>query len=361
MNRNQTKFCNLLALWLLSAAVALANDPGVLAERRKSVVKLYDVTARNDLMVDNQFGHVKVNLWDRDEIRVDITILATASRDDQAQRYLDGVEIVERRTGDQISLKTTISNSGFGGDRWASMVWSQDGRKENRSGLQIDYTISMPRTNALTVRNRFGNTTIPVFRAPLTVVTRFGNFYATDLKGDKVDIDVQYGTGDIREMENGKLDFQYSTLTLDKANVIMLNNKFGKMQIGEVNRIEGNIGYSGAKIGTLKETCKVRLDYSGGFRIDQLSGSADRVDIHANFSSVVLPLSEENNGHFDVTVQHGNFRYPSDNSRFILKTQPTDDDRRLPYRSTRQYSGQIGKGNGPKVRVVSLFGDVKFQ
>lgn len=365
MNRKRINLYNVLLLSLLSMTWATAKDPEVLAERRKSVVKVYDVNARNELHIENQFGHVKVNLWDRNEIRVDISILANATSDDRAQQYLDGVEIIERRQGDQIFLRTSIDKTNFNGNSWSTNVWRKDGKKEeNKNGIQIDYTISMPKNNALSVKNQFGNTSIPSFHAPLTVVNKFGNFYATDLKGDKVDIDVQFGAGEIREMDNGKLDFQYSKLVLDKANVIILNNKFGKMQIGEVNKIDANIGYSGARIGTLRETCKVKLEFSGGFRIEQLPRSAEMVDILANYSSVVLPVAENVNSNFDVTVQYGNFRYPSDNSRIILKTQPNTDEsgqRHYHYRTTKQYTGQIGKGAGPKVRVVSKFGDVKFQ
>lgn len=352
---------SLLLLCLLSAQWAVA-DPA-LAEKRKTFVKLYDVDVRDNLHIDNQFGHVKVALWDRNEIRVDISITANAPGDEQAQRYLDAVKIVEARTGDQISLKTVIDKANFNGNNANWVIWKKDGKKEGeKSGLQIDYQISMPKNNALTVRNQFGNTTIPSFRASLTVANRHGGFYATDLKGDKVDIDVQFGNAEIREMDNGKLDIQYAKLVLDKANVLTLNNRFGKMVIGDVNRLDANIGYSGGStIGTLKESCKLKLDFSNGFQIGQLPRSVESVDIQASYSSMVLPIASESNSNFDVTIQYGNFRYPTDNSRILLKTGPDDPSNRHQYKSTKQYTGQVGKGSGTRVRVVSRFGDVKFQ
>jgi len=356
-------FYSLFVLCLLLSQWALADpDANALIERRKTVVKLYDVSQKDNLLIDNQFGNVKINLWDRNEIRVDISITANGATDERVQRYLDAVEITERRNGDQISLKTVIEKGTFNGNvNWKGTggTWSNNEREKN--GLQIDYQVSMPKNNALTVRNQFGNTTIPTFTSALSVNNKFGSFYATDLKGSKIDIDVAFGTAEIGEVDNAKLDISYSKLTLEKANVLTLNNKYGKMQIGEVNRLDANIGYSGAQIGTLKESCKVKLDFSGGFKIQQLPKSAENVDIQAAYSSVVLPVNDDGQCQFDVTVQHGGFRYPTDNRRVVLTTQPSDDHTSGP-RFTKQYSGKVGgSGPGPRIRVVSKFGDVSFR
>ena len=43
---------------------------------------------RDRLSVDNQYGQVKINLWDRKEIRVDVAITANAPSDQRATDYL---------------------------------------------------------------------------------------------------------------------------------------------------------------------------------------------------------------------------------------------------------------------------------
>lgn len=351
MNRIVVLF-NLLFISALVAGSARAdNNP--LSERKKTIVKVYDVTAKDHLVIENQFGNVNVNVWNRDEIRVDITVKANASSDERVQKYLDAVDINEKRTGDQIILKTTLDKSGFGGN-WV-MNRTKDGEK---NGVQIDYQVSMPKTNPLTIKNSFGNTSVPTFSGPLTINQQYGNFSTTELNSDNVNVDVRFGKADIQAMENGKLNIQYSKLQLEKANNINLNNQFGGLWIGEVKRLDGKIGYSGAKIGTVKESCNVKLDFSGGFRIDQLMKSVDNIDIQANYSSVVLPMANSNDYNFDVTVSYGGFKYPND-GRMMMTAQPNDDDHGP--KLTKQYSGKVGKGTATRVRVVSKFGDVKFQ
>ena len=333
-----------------------AEDPVAVGaiEKKKTIIKLFDVDSKDNLVVDNQFGQVNVGLWDKKEIRIQITILANSDSDERVQKFLDAVTIEEKRTGDQILVKTNFSQNSI--SNWSFGKWKDGGE---RNYVKINYEVMMPRNNALTVRNKFGNTSIPAFQAALTVHNRYGNFSADDLTGRQNDIDVAYGKADIGNMDQGKLEIAYGSLDLSKVNVLTLINKFGKMNIGNVGKLDADINYSGAKIGTLRESGKIKLDFSGGFRIDQLPKTADNIDIQASYSSVALPMDNDNDCDFDVTVSYGNFSYGS-GSDMHFKSQPSDDNRRGP-KLTKQYVGKMGSGLGTKVRVVAKFGNVNFQ
>jgi hypothetical protein len=348
-----TVYCLLLTAYCLPLT-GVAREKGTV-EKKKSVIKIYDASGKDQLTLDNQFGQVKVNLWDKNEVRVDITITANSNSDSRAQQFLDGVEIIDKKDGNQISIRTEIQRTNNQNNSWN---WGNN--KGEKNFVQIDYNVSMPKNMPLTVKNRFGNTSIPVFRAPLVAVTKYGNFSATELVGSKNNIDVAYGKADIQEMLNGNLDIAYSTLELDKANNIVLVNKFGKMKIGEVETLDGRISYSGGRIGTLKGSSKIKLDFSGGFRIDQLLESADNVDIQANYSSVVIPM-DKNDCHFDVTVSYGGFKYPADRKVTFSQNDDDRDDSRHGYRSTKQYVGKLGNGGRTKLKVVSKFGEVSLR
>lgn len=356
-------YYNLILLCLLPLQLWAGTYPGAgsicrapalqehnTVEKRKTIIKIYDVSNRDNLLIDNQFGQVNINLWDKSEIRVQISITANASSDSKTQDYIDGVTIEEKRNGDQISLTTHLQG--------INSNWSSGNKNSGESNyIRINYDVSMPKTNALTVRNKFGNTNIPTFQAPLTVIAKFGNFSATDLLGRQNDIDVSYGNADIRNLEQGKLDIAFSSLDLVKVNVLELTNKYGKLNIGDVGRLNAAISYSGAKIGTLRQSGKIKLSFSGGFRIDQMSKGVDDVDINASYSSVTMPIMDD--ADFDVTVSYGSFHHNASNIRFSL--QPTNDNQNRGPRMTKQYAGQLGRGTGTKVRIVSKFGDVSFR
>ena len=339
-------------LLLLTLAIGFveAEPLAGLIEKRKTFVKVYDVDARDQLSVDNQYGQVKVNLWDRKEIRVDITVTANAPTDQRATDYLNAISINEKREGSVIVLRTDINRDSFGSNNWNS--WRS--KTGDKNFIQIDYVVHMPKGNALMVKNKFGNTDIPLFQAPLTVQSRYGTFSANDLENVQNNIEVLYGNAKIGKMDGGKLEVRYSNLDLNQVKTLMLINKFGKLNIGEVGSLDADIDYSGATIGSVNNSCKVKLSYSGGFEVSRLPRSAENVDIQAAYSSVTLP-AESNQ--FNVTVTHGNFRLP-ENVKVYYTNQP---DKVEAARATRQYEGKVGAGGGTNIRVVSKFGDVRLK
>jgi hypothetical protein len=294
---------------------------------------------------------VKVLLWNKNEVRVDILIKADSPSDERAQKRLDAISIEEKTTGDQISVKTIIEDEGYSG-------WFKSSNGNNT--IQIDYVVSMPKNMPLSVKNRFGNTDIPTFNAPLTIKQSYGNFTANDLTGSKTDIDVNFGKANIQTMGSGSLDLAYSTLNLDRGNTIHLVNKFGKFQIGDVDKIDGKISYSNSShIKNVKNSCVMKLSFSSGFSIDQMPASADNVDITASYSSVSIP-TENCESSFDVVVSHGGFKYPTNRTITFIQNDDNDKNERG-YNPTKKYVGRLGSGNGTKIRVVSSFGDVRLR
>lgn len=354
-NKLMKILCSLLLCLLPMLTWAEEHEGFGAIEKKKTIIKLFDVSSNDNLVVDNQFGQVSVGLWDKSEIRVQITIIANSDSDERVQKFMDAVSIEEKRSGNQITVRTNFSQSSV--SNWSLGKWKEGGE---RNFVKINYEVMMPRQNALTVRNRFGDTSIPAFQAPLTVYSRYGNFSADELTSRQNDIDVAYGKADIGNIGQGKVDMAYGSLELSKANVLVLTNKFGKMNIGDVGKLDADINYSGAKIGTIRESGKIKIEFSNGFRIEQLPKSADNLNIQASYSSVGLPLDNSNDCDFDVTVSYGNFNYGS-GSTMHFSSQPNDNDSHRGPRLTKQYIGKVGNGSGTKVRVVSKFGNVSFR
>jgi len=338
----------LYSITIILPQAVYATDPDVsgLIEKRRNIVKIFDVKDQDLLAVDNQFGQVKVNLWSKNEIKVEIVITANAPTDGRASEYLGAVAIDERREKNRINLTTVINRSQFGQNSWSN-------KRGEKNFIQIDYTVFMPKQNALIVKNKFGNTDIPSFSAPLTINTAHGAFSAAFLSNAENTIDVSYGSAVIGKMDGGKLESHYSNIKLDQVTKLLLNNKFGELSIGDVTDLDADIDYSGAKIGIMRGSGKIKINYSGNFKINELTNSAETVDIQARYSSVVLP-AEANR--FNVTVTNGDFSYPSTNVNFTQ--QPSKEDRAY---KVRQYQGKVGTGSGTKITVTSKYGDVRLK
>ena len=190
-----------------------------------------------------------MNLWAREEIKVEIVVTANAPSDNRAAEYLSSVNVDEKRVKNVISLTTRIDRNQFGNNGWNKS-------KGDKNFIQIDYTIYMPKENSLTVRNKFGNTDIPSFYAPLTVDSKHGNFMAMLLENPgQCD---RYSVWKCQNRQNGRRQagLPVFNVKVDQAKKVWLSNKFGELTIGDVVNLDALIDYSGAKIGTIRGTGK---------------------------------------------------------------------------------------------------------
>ena len=128
----------LYSITVILPQAVYASDPDIsgLVEKRRNIVKVFDVKDQDQLLVDNQFGQVRVNLWNKEEIKVEIVITANAPSDGRASEYLGAIQIDEKREKNKISLTTIIDKGQFGQNAW--------NRKGDKNFIQIDYTVSMP-------------------------------------------------------------------------------------------------------------------------------------------------------------------------------------------------------------------------
>ena len=336
-------------------------------EKKKTITKSFTVDAKDKLAINNQHGEVKVELWNKNEIKVDITIIGYGNSEKKAQEFLDNVEIIDKREGEKISFKTLIdsdNDSWSWGNNWS---WKSDKKDDNcncpanKKGVEVNYMIYMPRTNSLSVSNKYGKTIIAQFAAPLRVTSNYGSFTSDRLTGTDKDIFVQYGSSNIKQMDDGDLHIAYSKLNIDKADNLKLTNNYGSVTLDDINNLDGTFQYSSGKIGRINETGKLSISYSDGVQLSELSKTLKSLDIRSNYTAVRLPVSGDVNADFEVTTTYANFRYPQGKLTFTVNPDENeDDDRKMGWQSTKTYKGKIGKGSNTKITIKTNYAGVKF-
>ncbi len=84
---------------------------------------------------------MKINTWDKNEIRVDVRIEAKGGTEEIAQRILDNIYIEDSKSGSSVSFMTKMKNK--------NMNWNNDKKKEYKEqGMKIDYTVNLPSGNS---------------------------------------------------------------------------------------------------------------------------------------------------------------------------------------------------------------------
>ena len=86
------------------------------SEKRRSINKTYQVSGSTMIKLSNSFGKMHVETWDKNEVKVDIEIIARASNDDRAQTLLDKIDIQidDDNPSSSLSVVRSIGNNKSG-------------------------------------------------------------------------------------------------------------------------------------------------------------------------------------------------------------------------------------------------------
>lgn len=317
--------------------IAKKLQSGDAAEKIKNYSKTYSVDGNDKLQIENKFGKVIVNTWNRNEIKVDIQIKADADADDAAQKLLDGVSISDSKDGDVVYFKTRIDNDNRG--NWGS--WFGAGKSHVRK-IEVNYTVYMPAKNALSITNNYGGTVLSdALSGKVIVNSAYGSLTAKALSNPDNQIRVQYGSAKIENLSGSEVKVSY-----------------GSLLIGESDNLNADVSYSSAKITRLTSSGNINARFSGTVEVGDVGKNVTNLTINSSYSGVKLGLSNDQNTDFNVSVSYGGFSYGSVPVSITSKT-PEDGERG--FSPTKTYKGKVGKGNADKViSIKSTFGSVKF-
>src|SRR6478752_4171655 len=156
MQKQQTmkialKQCSFL-LVLLSVLVMNASAGDALIEKTKNYTKTYPLSGNDRVKLENQFGELRVQTWNRNEVKVDVVITGRSGTEERAQQIIENIEIKDGKSGGDVWFKTDIDNHN-----------NHSNKKNNYKdeGFTINYLVSLPSSAALDASNSFGQMIIP--------------------------------------------------------------------------------------------------------------------------------------------------------------------------------------------------------
>lgn len=299
--------CSLLLFSTSFSIKALANDDD--AKKQKKYSKSYSISSKDHISLENQFGEMRIATWDKNEVKVDITITTQASTEEEATAILDRISIEDEQSSGNVSFKTHFSNQ--------SVNRSNKNKKNQNQSMKVDYLVYLPIGNPLEVSNKFGPTYLSDYNGPLTITSSFGS------------------------LEAGKL-----------ANVKKLLVEFGKSDIEAIHNGDIAIKFSQASVGTLSGDIDAKFEFCN----DVLKATVDRniksLTIKNSYSKLDLDLPKDLSANISITSSYSDF---DNNSGLSIK-----DDTEYPKYGpalTKNYSGGNGNIN---IKIKVDFGKLTF-
>ncbi|MFB9865192.1 hypothetical protein EFA69_01005 [Rufibacter immobilis] len=331
---------------------------GEVYSKSRKVSRSFKVDRADKLNIENQFGRVDVQTWAKNEIAVEVTIVARAVTEAKAQEILDRININELRSGGLISFVT----------QWEPMQI----RSSSEKGFEINYLVRMPKANPLRVSNKYGTVQLPDFDGPTELELKYAKLTTGSLNNTRNSITVAYSGGECRlaYVKGGNLNFKYSSMQLaaaddirattaysnigiDKVDVLSMESRYdARFHVGSASQVSGSGSYSNIKIGNLRESASLNVKYCSGFEISNVASGFRKVDLTGGYTGMALGFADNSAFNFEVDTHYGSLKMNQDLADFSFKE----------VRNTSStYKGKYGKAS-PKgsVNVSSRYGSIAF-
>lgn len=365
------RFSLISAMLFLSAFTGHASDPK--HEVTKTISKSFKISKTGNLTVENKYGNVKVETWDRDEVSFQIEIKVAAASKSKAEEAIDRISITFSNTSSEVSAVTEIdeaNNSGF----WS---WINN----SNQSFKIHYYIKCPKSLSLDMSNKYGNITLPDWNGNAVINLKYGNINAQNMTS-KTKLFLSYGGFDLKNIsdlysvikysdgtigmcQNADLQLSYSDITITSVQSLKSENKYSKINIDEITSsgsLSGNYNnykiresaslimngsYSDLNIQNLLSSLETNQAY-GGVTIGNVSSGVKSIKFEGKYTG--LTISNMRN----FTLKYS--------GKYSTPTLPAGFDYRIKDKDGNSFNCEGSEGNGKtNVQIITSYGGVKIR
>jgi len=290
-------------------------------EKTKKFSKSFRLAAGDQLAIENKFGKVHINTWDKPETTVEVVMTARSSSDSKAQALLDRISIVvdENKTENEVLVKTQFENM----NNWGG----------GKQSFVINYTVNMPRNNPLRIKNSFGDTYVAELNGKSNLQCSYGNLKADRLAHNDNYVKVAFGSGRVGYCKGGEVKVSYSNLEITESENLVIESSFSELSIRNIQSARVKAKYGSVDMGTNGK----------GFKSFDIAGS---------FSDIDLRLPANMGFDFDIKVSYADLDWHNSEARFTSVEKSGN---------SKSYVGSFGKSSAGSIRVNSRYGDVDFK
>ncbi|MEM7486555.1 MAG: hypothetical protein AAF348_15210 [Bacteroidota bacterium] len=326
---------NLLTLLLcLFTLVALAQS-----EQTKKWEKNYDLSANGKVHIENKYGNVIVNGWNKNQLKISISIKVKHRKEENAKKLLDRIQPEVTFAGDFIKITSEIV------DR-SSSVFTRYFNKANpfdfdKSNVQINYEIYLPVHSELTITNKFGDIVTSGWQGDFEAEVQHGDIWLNDdVSTAKIDMKFgklngyNIGYGNIK-MSNGSMDIESaeklkiissgSDIKLNEVSRLELYSSKDEVSLLDIGRLRGDFKFSNVDISSVKSEMFLTLRIAE-VEVRKVLDSNAAINIVQESSEVTMDVSGMA-FNFEATLEQGLLRVPKSFSN--IQTDVTNAGKKI--------------------------------
>lgn len=353
----------------LSALILLAlttTAPVAVGQERvaKTYQKEFSLTDNSSIYLENRFGQMNIENWDKNSISITVEIKLDYPEGDKAARLLKAINIEFNQLGDDISAITKIDEDFM--RSWGNLFDSDS------KDFSIDWEVKMPKQSNITLVNKYGDIFINELTGKCKIELKYGNLKANRILRDNTDplsnLTIGYGNATIDEVSWFKADIKYAKLNIVKAKAVVLISKYSKVSIDQVSSVVSESKYDTYSIGAVSnfvgeggyttyrfEELTKKLDLTvkyGEVKIDRIPATFESIKFIGGYTSINAGIDPLASYYLTADVAYGNIKYnPESKLNRIEGTTHTEVD------------GLVGKDENTKskVSIIVKYGSARLE
>lgn len=352
------KQITVLLLILLSSLVIEAQE-----SVSKKIVKKFAFTNQGDLTIDSKYGDIVINGWEKDSIVITANIKVTDKKLDNAKDLLERIQPQTKVVG---SLATITSEIVAKNESFISNYFNKNNPLDyDKTNVQINYTIYLPKNSALNINNKFGDVIIENFSGRLVTTIQHGDIWINQ-NITNASVDMKYGKLKSKSISYANISLKNAELTMETSqNLILISsgstiaivevasleitsNK-DKIGISTVGEIRGDLSFSEMNLNKLNDEINLTLKVTD-LKVSKIIKPEAFVHIEQESSDIDINIT----GlafKFKANLEQGILRIPK--SFQNLKTFMIDNDKKL-----REINATYGKNPLGKFTVIGKKGNI---
>ncbi len=309
---------------MLLVALVLVIGQSVTAQEKvsKKITKTYAMTNAGKLHLENKYGNINVNGWDKDEVSVEISIAVNHRKKENAEALLKRIQPIARDSEEFVSLSYEILEKSSG---WFANFFEKANPFDyDRSNIQIDYTIYMPENAELKVTNTFGDVLIEDWTGKLKALVEHGDVWLSEdlnkaditlrygkLRAQNISygsVDIKNGELDMRDSKSLRLNSNGSDISLDAITSLEIYSNKDGLSIDEVGTMFGTLKFSTLELDRLTKEADMTLRIAD-FRVAAITSTDADIALDQESSEISLNVTDFSH-QFDATLEQGLVRMP---------------------------------------------------
>jgi len=281
------KTTKLLSALILATIITIP----ILASGQEKVAKTFQkefaLTNNSNIYIENRFGQVNIENWEKKNISILVEIKTDMLSKDKVEKLLKAITVEFNQVGDNISAITKIDENFM---RSWNNIFDEDSKD-----FSIDWEVKMPKNANLELLNKYGDIFINELTGKCRIELKYGNLKANRIIRDNNDpissLTLGYGNATIDEVNWFKVDIKYAKLNITRVKAIVLITKYSKISIDQASSIVSESRYDSYSIGKTGNFVG-EGDYTS-YRFDEVSKKLDLTAKYGDVKILKVPATFE--------------------------------------------------------------------